>query len=259
MLLFIFNHIFIAITPPALPPLPAPIKPTAEPRQRTSKLEKLGNIVKEGLLKSNSLRREHRLTKKANEAILSVISESSEGDAIKKKSVILSCRKAARKIEDVLFSVGGAERIVSTLRYFKDRPAVREVSGVREALNSEHSLSYYSKEEKMNALIVKSLRGFLEMFQRVGGGRRSNEDQNAYDSVMAALNNNDLTGAKLGRMLSRTLNVSHRQVKRGRALRDNMEDMDKKRWIRKTSAVPKNAIGEGATVVLYDYFSTTAT
>jgi len=78
-----------------------------------------------------------------------------------------------------------------------------------------------------------------------GGGRRNLEDQNAYDAVMAALVSGDLTSQKLGRILSRTLHVSHRQIKRGRAIRQNMEDMDKKQWIRKKSAVPKNAIGQG--------------
>ena len=89
------------------------------------------------------------------------------------------------------------------------------------------NLSSKSKEERMNSAIVNSLRSFFGLFNG-RSSRRSNEDQNSYDAVMAALNNNDLTSAKLGRMLSRTLNVSHRQIKRGRALRKNMEDMDKK-------------------------------
>ena len=72
-----------------------------------------------------------------------------------------------------------------------------------------------------------------------GGGRRSLEDQNAYDAVMIALNSANLTTAKFGRLLSCTLNVSHRQMKRGRAIRKSMEDMDKKRWIRWSSAVSK--------------------
>ncbi len=111
-------------------------------------------------------------------------------------------------------------------------------------MQTDDSTLYISKEDKLNAVVVKSLREFLAMFNsRVG--RRSNEDQNAYDAVMAALNNGNMTGAKLGRMLSRTLQVSHRQMKRGRALRSNMEDKDKARWIWKESAVPKQAIGEG--------------
>jgi len=112
-------------------------------------------------------------------------------------------------------------------------------------------MSLVSKEERMNSAIVNSLRSFLGLFNG-RSGRRSNEDQNAYDAVMAALDTHDLTSAKLGWMISRTLNMSHRQIKRGRLLRKTMEDIYKKRWLRKSSAVPKNAIGEGKSIpVLY--------
>ena len=76
---------------------------------------------------------------------------------------------------------------------------------------------------------------FLAMFQRTrgegdkGGGRRSLEDQNAYGTVMAVLVSGDLDSANFGRLLSCTLNISHWQIKRGRSIRWNMEDMDKTR------------------------------
>ena len=95
------------------------------------------------------------------------------------------------------------------------------------------------------------IRDFFSMFHRrqgkedKGGGQRSIEDQNAYDAVMAALNSNELTTARLGRLLTQTLSVSHRQITRGRAFCKNMEDLDKARWIRKPSTVPSNAIKEG--------------
>ena len=65
------------------------------------------------------------------------------------------------------------------------------------------------------------------------------------DWGLASLMSGGLDEAKLGRMLSRKLNVNYRQIKRGRAIRKNMHDMDERRWIRKASAVPKSAIGEG--------------
>ena len=55
-----------------------------------------------------------------------------------------------------------------------------------------------------------------------------------FDAIMAAINTKELTSAKLGRMLSRSLNVSQRKIKRGRAIRKEMEDMDKKNWIRRS-------------------------
>ena len=78
-----------------------------------------------------------------------------------------------------------------------------------------------------------------------GGGRRTLEDQNVYDAIMAAINTKELTTAKLGSMLSQELNISRRQMKRGRALREEMEDKDKKNWVRRCSTVPKNAIQDG--------------
>lgn len=239
--------------PPAIPPMSMCV--TKLPSTRKSKLMLLGDILRKGVLRSNALRIERGLNVKAEKAILALITDSTEGTTELCSSALRHCREAARCMEEVLFLVGGAERIVCSLRYFKDRPAIREVGYVRKALMESdgdgNSNCFHSKQERMNEAIVKALRGFLGMFSRKGaegkrdGGRRFNEDQNAYDAVMTALNSNELTGAKLGRMLSRMLNVSHRQIKRGRAMRKNMEDMDKARWVRKRSAVPKNAIGEG--------------
>ena len=69
------------------------------------------------------------------------------------------------------------------------------------------------------------------------------EDQNAYDEVVVVLVSGDLDSAKFGRLLSRTLNISHQQIKRARAICHDIED--KTRWVRELSAVPNNAIGEG--------------
>ena len=98
---------------------------------------------------------------------------------------------------------------------------------------------------------MDSLKDFVGMFSRKrgegdkGGGRRKVEDQNAYDAVMASLVSEELDAAKLTRMLSQKLGISHRQIKRGRAIRKDSKDMDPKHWIRKPSAVPKNALGSG--------------
>ena len=62
---------------------------------------------------------------------------------------------------------------------------------------------------------------------------------------MVAINTKEFATAKLGRMLSRSLNVSRRQIKRGRAIRKEMEDLDTKNWVRCSSTVPKSAIQEG--------------
>ena len=144
----------------------------------------------------------------------------------------------------MLFTNGGAEQVLLTLKFFHNRPAIRELGTLKELFNNDTSSHYYTKEEKMNSAIVKSLKDFLQFFW-CKHGRRKNEDQNAYDVVMAALNSEKIMKDKLGRVFARHMKVSHRAIKRGRAMRKNMEDMDKNKWIRRPSAVPKNAIGVG--------------
>ena len=190
-----------------------------------------------------------RLTK-ANEEMLAAIKESSERDLTSKRH--RSCEDAAGKMEDVLFSVGGAERVVKTLQYFKDRAAVEELTRVRSAMEaSDASENYLSKEERLSAIVMASVKDFLGMFTRKQGdvdkrgGRRKPEDQNAYDAVMSSLVSEELDAAKLTKMLSHKFGTNRRQLKRGRALGKNLKNMDSKCWIRKSSAVSRNAICSG--------------
>ena len=103
----------------------------------------------------------------------------------------------------------------------------------------------------MMRIVTDNIKGFIQFFSRPkgendkGGGRRLNEDQNAYDSAMTSMMSNDLTRAKLGRVFAREMGGSYRAQKRARGMRKDMEDMDSKQWIRKPNVVPSNAIGVG--------------
>ena len=192
----------------------------------------------------------NRRITKANQELVAAIEESGEGDLNLKR--YRNCEDAARKMEDILFSVGGAERVVKTLQYFKDRTAVEELTRARSAMAAtDATKNYLSKDEKLSAIVMDSLKEFLGMFARKrgeadkGGGRRNVEDQNAYDAVMASLISEELDAAKLTKLLSQKFGITKRQLKRGRALRKNLKDKDCKHWIRKSSAVPRNAIGLG--------------
>ena len=221
---------------------------------RISKVQKIGQVLQEALICSSALCSRYHTHAKADARIQEAVKAAVEGDL--NTNSLRRCREAAQKMEEILFTVGGAERLIATLRYFKDQPAVRELLRAREVVLQDGTSSnvmtqFLSKDEKLSALIVAGLKGFVGMFRRQrgdgdrGGGRRSDEDQNAYDSVLAALVSGKLNSAKLGTMLSRKLDISRRQIRRGRARRKNMEDMDNKHWVRKSSAVPKSAIGEG--------------
>ena len=220
---------------------------TDAPNSRNSKLKHIGNMIMKRLRKSSTLRRQ-RYSARAKAEINALITITDEDDL--NKNAMRSCREAARKMEKILFSVGGAKRLVTTLRYFREGPLVRELGQTKKVLEESQTGKYSTKEEQLQVLVMDGMKGFFAMFHRnrgeedKGGGRRTIEDQNAYDAVMAAINSNELTSARLGRMLTNTLGVSHRQIKRGRALRKSMEDHDKG-WVRRTSAAPKNAVKEG--------------
>ena len=213
---------------------------------RMSKLQKVGKSVQNRLIKSHYYRVKQNALNKATEEIEAAISSTSEG--VLNDNVMRSCREASSKMEDLLFSVGGIERIVTTLRYFRGRGTVQELDKAMGIIDGNVANKNRSKEGKLNVMVMSGLREFLGMFRSTsskGGGRRTLEDQNVFDAIMAAINTKELTSAKLGRMLSRSLNVSRRQIKRGRLIRADLEDMDKKNWVRRASTVPKNAIKDG--------------
>ena len=197
------------------------------------------------MIRSSHLRGKYHSVKKATKEIEKAISDTANTEL--NMHSLRKCRDAASRMEDILFSTGGAERIVTTLRFFREKKAVGEVGETEIHLvkEKEERKVRLSKQAHLNAMIVDSLKKFLGLFQRKGGGRRTNEDQNAYDAIMAALNSDELNAAKLGRLLSRTLNVSRKQLRRGRLIRKSLEDNDRKGWIRQSSTVPKSAIGEG--------------
>ena len=77
-----------------------------------------------------------------------------------------------------IFSVGGAERVVKTLQYFKDRAAVEELTRARSAMVAAGATeNYLSKEGKLSAIVMDSLKHFIGMFTKRrdeadnGGGR----------------------------------------------------------------------------------------
>ena len=77
--------------------------------------------MRDAIIQSILPQGKYRTNKKANEALSAAIIITSEENL--NVHGLRRCRDAARKMEDALFSVGGAERISATLRYFKDQPS----------------------------------------------------------------------------------------------------------------------------------------
>ena len=60
-------------------------------------------------------------------------------------------------------------------------------------IGHEKSKRHYTKEGKLQSIIMDGLKDFLEMFQKQKKGRRSLENQHVYDAIMAAINSGELT------------------------------------------------------------------
>ena len=155
-------------------------------------------------------------SKKANAEIEAAVSETSIGAS--NKHSMSSCREASSKMEDLLFSVGGVERIVATLRYFRGQRTVKELDKALDTIDRKIASTNRSKEGQLHSMVMERLRNLLGMFgssRGRGSGRRSLENQNVFDAIMTAINIKELTSANLGRMLSCSLNVYWHQIKRG--------------------------------------------
>ena len=171
----------------------------------TSRLMKLSRVLKKLLIYSRSQCLNRRITK-ANQEMTAAIKESGEGGLNLRR--YLCCEDAARKMEVLLFSVGGAERVVKTLQYFKDRTAVEELTLASRAMvvaGDTDTEKYLSKDKKLSAIVMDNLKGMFSSKRGEtdkGGGQRNLEDQNAYDAVMASLISKELDATKVTKLLS---------------------------------------------------------
>ena len=79
-----------------------------------------------------------------------------------------------------------------------------------------------------------SIKGFMQISSRSRGkkdkgrGPTLNKDQNAYDSTMTLIMSNDLTRAKLGRVIAGEMGGSYCAQKQAQGVRTNINDMDSK-------------------------------
>ena len=208
-----------------------------------SQLNKLGKEIRERLKTSNRLRRKFKYNNKADEEVLAAIGGTSE--RMLNTYAMRKCQNATQKMEEVLFFSRVTERLVTMLHYFYNRPQIRELAAARVTMDTDDSSVYFPKQKKINATIVKNLTRFLGMFCRCrhdgdkGGERRTLGNQNVYGTVISGLNNGDLTKDRFERLVCRTLQVSRRQVRRNRAMRQEMENKDTANWVCTPSSVPK--------------------
>ena len=112
---------------------------------------------------SHEKRMKYHTTKRANEELRAFLVKSTKG--MPTPRVIKSCREATNKMKDMLFSAGTVDRVLRMLWYFCKRPAVLELGAAKEMMSEVDSASYYTKEERLNSVVLRNLEGFLDMFR----------------------------------------------------------------------------------------------
>lgn len=208
------------------------------PEKRIGKKQRIGAIFRNGLRASSGLQRGRKANKKADVQLQAAIDESMEG-AIP-DSALQQCRVATKKMEDLLFSSGGAERVIATLNLFKERPAVTEALQAGGKMQEDGNTLFSSREDRFNLMLVERIKDFLAMLK--GKGWRKKHDQNAYNVIMASATGGKVTSEKFERYLAKRVGASYCQISRGRVLCSNMEDKDVKHWIRVTNKTSGAAI-----------------
>ena len=136
------------------------LEKVAQPK--LSNLEKIGERVREMLIRANQRRMKYWYMKQANVVLLSILVEVYGNELTRK--VTQNHQDAAREMENILFSVGGADRLLTTLRIFCARPAIRELDAVKRMVQKDSPKQLLSKEEQLNIGVVDSLQDFFAFF-----------------------------------------------------------------------------------------------
>ena len=217
-------------TPPATPPAttaPAVAAPTAASATvsapRDTKRVREGRKLREQLRELNRLR---YLGKGAKAVELATELESAR-NASKVKQHNDLARQRVRELRAATFSFGGLELTREIVRRFVDSPEVKPLltemvlQRRRDAVDGKTARVLIAAAKSFFTELLKAPRGAGAK----RGGRRTDDDRNAYAAALAALLPSDLFANRRGRAAMRLLGLtSCRQAKRGTTTRGEMED-----------------------------------
>ena len=133
---------------------------------RISQIQRVGKELRKKLLVSSGTRIQYRSAKRADKALSKLIPGTVDLEHSKAMKDV--CGRAAQRMEELLFTNGGAGRLLLTLKYFRERPAMRELKALKKLPNvgvaNNNNSIYYTKTEKMNRILTNDLKGFLHFF-----------------------------------------------------------------------------------------------
>jgi hypothetical protein len=138
----------------------------------------------------------------------------------------------AAELEDVLWKYGGVTTAAAGLTLFLEKPSVQALQQF--ISTCPDSLTYASKDMRAQADIILNFRTFFEHFK---SSTRTVADQAAVDCAVAALVSETKAGTKgMGKAYRRLLGLSHRMLRRGIAVREEMMETETSHWKRKERA-----------------------
>ena len=170
---------------------------------RTSKIKLDGADCWEKLLAAH--RDRNKGSAKAADACLDAMVSEYKKDRLQTKKVD-SDKRRARTVADMetLLMSGDILWAQSVLVRFNSRPVAVELRKSSPALFSSSRLQ--TKEEQVGAMFVNQLRDFVATLTETKG-KRTKDDQNALDVVLAAMIHPSVFGMKLGRTVQNLLGV----------------------------------------------------
>ena len=209
---------------PSVPAAPWAANPAAAasgPVPRPTKRFRVGRKLRDELLEVNRLRK-HGGVEEAAELARSLEQETASADKVDGLA-----RKRVRELSDAAFSFGGLELTRQVVRRFCSLPEVRPLL-TPEVLERQRDVADGETARQM----IKAAKGFFSQLMKAPrgekskrGGRRTDDERNAYAAALAALLPKDLFENRRGRAAMRLLGLtSYRQAKRGTDTRGAMED-----------------------------------
>lgn len=182
-----------------------------------------GKELHEQLLKVFRLRNRHKI-KEADELFQSLDNTPMEASAIAKEDGL--SRHRVRELRDCCFSLGGLSLTRRVLERFLNMPEVRML--LPEAVSQARQEAVDASTSK---LLLETAKDFLTKIFKArlagkekGGGRRSDENRNAFAAALAALLPADLFQNRRGRSAMRILGINYRQARMGSRVRSDLED-----------------------------------
>ena len=160
----------------------------------------------------------HDKTRQAKEAFRAI----PEGKMMGARAVL----GRADELRELLFTFGGLSTTRAVLEKFLGLTEVKRLLDV-DFLKSRQELA---DAQTATAMLVAAKEFFTVMHQRVGGGRRTDAERNAFWASVVSLMPAELIENRQGRAMMRILGISYKTVKTANVIRRELEDSGKA-WV----------------------------